>query len=391
MAKEADVSRTNPTDQPEDHAGGTGANWSRWWSAVVAFWRRRKRWILAAVALAAIAVVAVPVTRVWIAWSRIDRVDFDPDEARIIIAAQPLAAEVSTTSPETAAGIEPQADPDTPTTVAVEPPAAVPFDGVLQDEDHTAVLIIGSDAGGFRADVIMLVLLPANGSDPALVSLPRDLYLDDPCGGGRARINAALNGCGEVSGPNLLAIAVEDFTGVPVDHFVLFDFDGFARVIDAAGGVEICVDHYTFDTKTDPDLALHPGCTDVAVDKALSWVRSRHTRQIVNGTTQTVPGVNDLRRNTRQREIILQLLGRLSSFPNPAELVGLVEAVPGAFTLSDSLSLSAAISLAWDIRGTPIDAVDTPEIPVSFYATSTGAQVLLPTESFAETMGWPTG
>ncbi|MCJ7725035.1 MAG: LCP family protein, partial [Acidimicrobiia bacterium] len=234
-------------------------------------------------------------------------------------------------------------------------------------------------------------LLPTNGSDPALVSLPRDLYLDDPCGGGRERINASLNGCGDVSGPNLLAITVEDFTGVPVDHFVLFDFDGFARVIDAAGGVDVCVDNYTFDSKTDPELELLAGCSQVDGKMALSWVRSRHTRQIVNGVQRAMPGVNDLTRNTRQREIVLQLLGQLSSFPNPADLVSLVEAVPGSFTLSDSLSLGAAIGIAWDLRGTPIESVDTPEIPVTFYQTSTGASVLLPAESFAETMGWAAG
>jgi LCP family protein required for cell wall assembly len=234
----------------------------------------------------------------------------------------------------------------------------------------------------------MLALIPADGSDLTLVSLPRDLYLDDPCWGGRQRINAALNGCGDVDGPNLLAIVVEDFTGVPVDHFVLFDFDGFARVIDAAGGVEICVDHDTFDTKTDPDLRLLAGCSTVDGAQALAWVRSRHTLEVVDGAVRTVPGVNDLARNERQRDIVLQLLQRLSDFPNPAELVRIVEAIPDAFTLDDHLSLTAAIGIAWDLRGTPISSVDTPEIPVEFYKAPSGAEVLLPTEPFSETMGW---
>lgn len=356
------------------------------WAAVRSFLKRRKRWIIVGLAVAIVIAVAIPVARVWIAWSRVERVAFDPDEARIAMSA-PLATGTTTTT--LVSGV-PTDDPNT-TTIAVEPPASVPFKGALDDSDHTAVLIIGSDLGGYRADVIMLALLPTNGSDPALVSLPRDLYLDDPCGGGRERINASLNGCGNVSGPNLLAITVEDFTGVPVDHFVLFDFDGFARVIDAAGGVEVCVDNYTFDSKTDPELELLAGCNEVGGKMALSWVRSRHTREIVNGVQRAMPGVNDLTRNTRQREIVLQLLGRLSSFPNPAELVSLVEAVPGSFTLSDSLSLGAAIGIAWDLRGTPIESVDTPEIPVTFYQTSTGASVLLPAESFAETMGWAAG
>ncbi|MFH2073033.1 MAG: LCP family protein [Actinomycetota bacterium] len=377
------MSATEPIDQPGAPNDADDPQPAGWWAAVGGFWSRRKRWILVGVAVLVVTAIAVPVARVWIAWGNVERVAFDPDAARIAIENQTLAVGpvTDTTFPADAP------DPTTPT-VTVPPPPDIPFDGALDDGDHTAVLIIGSDLGGYRADVIMLALIPSNGSNLALVSIPRDLYLDDPCGGGRERINAALNGCGEVTGPNLLAIAVEDFTGVPVDYFVLFDFDGFSRVIDAVGGVEICVDHDTYDRKTDPELALLAGCHEVGGKMALSWVRSRHTREVVDGVTRTMPGVNDLARNARQRAIVLQLLGRLSSFPNPAELVGLVEAVPGAFTLSDGLSLTTAIGIAWDLRGTPMESVLTPEIPVTFYKASTGAQVLLPVESFSDTMGW---
>jgi LCP family protein required for cell wall assembly len=381
------VSEPKSTD-PLDDPTATPQETTGLWGTVRAFLKRRKRWIIAGLAIAVVVSIAVPVMRVLIAWNRVERVEFDPDEARIAISDQLLAADAI---PPTTLGGVPTGDPASLTTIAVEPPAEIPLSETRGDDGHTAILIIGSDAGGHRADVIILALLPSDGSAPALVSLPRDLYLDDPCGGGRERINASLNGCGAVTGPNLLAITVEDFTGVPVDYFVLFDFDGFARVIDAAGGVEICVDNYTFDSKTDPELALLAGCNVVDGRMALSWVRSRHTREIVDGVERSMPGVNDLTRNARQREIVLQLMSRLSSFPNPAELVALVEAVPGAFTLSDDLSLGAAIGIAWDLRGIPIKSVATPEIPVTFYTTSTGASVLLPVESFAETMGWSAG
>lgn len=384
------VADPDSSDQTNKGNGGTPGEAGRP-ARISAFWKRWYRWIIAGVVLGIVIAIAVPTVRVLVAWSKVERVEFDPDAARIVISDQPQAVEVavSTTQPETDGAVE--AVETTVTTIVVEPPPIVPFNGTVADKDHIAVLIIGSDAGGFRADVIMLALIPADGSDLTLVSLPRDLYLEDPCGEGRERINAALNGCGDVSGPDLLAIVVEDFTGVQVDHFVLFDFDGFARVIDVVGGVEICVDHYTYDTKTEPDLALLAGCNIADGPMALSWVRSRHTRQVIDGVDQAMPGVNDLSRNARQRAITLQLLGMMSSFPNPAELVALIEAVPGAFTLDEGLSLTTAVGIAWDLRGTPVSAVDTPTIPVSFYATETGAQVLVPTESFAETMGWSSG
>ena len=87
-----------------------------------------------------------------------------------------------------------------------------------------------------RADVIVLLLLPADGSDPVMVSIPRDLYLPNPCTGGYTRVNATLNGCGEAAtGPELLSVAVEDFTGVQIDHFAVFDFEGF-QAISRPGG-----------------------------------------------------------------------------------------------------------------------------------------------------------
>jgi len=339
------------------------------------FWRRRRPWIIVGLALAVVVALAIPVFRVWMAWHRIERVEFDPGSAREALAVSP-----STTLPN-GPGIE---SLDIPGFIPPVPPSP-PIAG----DDHTALLIIGSDEGGQRADVIMLVLMEA-GEDLTLVSLPRDLYLENPCWNRRERINAALHGCGDVGGPDLLAIVVEDFTGVPVDHFVLFDFDGFARVIDAAGGVEVCVDHYTYDTKTDPPLALLAGCNRLDGEMALSWVRSRYTRQVVNGVDRRVAGVNDLTRNERQRDIVLQMLARLSDFPNPNALVRMAEAVPEAFTLDSGLTLPRAAGLAWKLRGYPRDKVATPTVPVIFHATPEGAQVLLPAESFAETMGWPT-
>jgi len=378
---------SNPSEPAKGRAGNLARDSSAPESPIRTFLKRWRRWIIAFAILGAVVAITVPVVRVWLAWNRIERVEFDPDEARIAIADQSLAIDTIDTTTTTTTTATPVTDDLTPTTVP-EPPIDVPFDGTVRDSDHTSVLIIGSDVGGLRADVIMLALIPTDGSDLTLVSIPRDLYLDDPCREGRRRINAALNGCGDVSGPNLLAIAVEDFTGVPIDHFVLFDFDGFARVIDAAGGVEICVNRYTFDSKTEPPLALLAGCNETNGTMALSWVRSRHTQEVVGGASRTIAGVNDLTRNARQRDIVLQLLGRLASFPNPTELVGLVEAVPGAFTLSESLTLTSAIGIAWDVRGTPLDSIETPEIPVTNYRSADGAQVLLPNESFSDTMGW---
>jgi LCP family protein required for cell wall assembly len=231
--------------------------------------------------------------------------------------------------------------------------------------------------------VIILAMLPSNDTAPFMVSLPRDLYLPNRCRQTYTRINANLAGCGaDVNGPTLLALAVEDFTGVHVDHFALFDFEGFEDVIDEVGGIEICVDNPVRDR--DADLSLPGGCTDATGAQALAWVRSRHTQELVNGTWRTIPGVNDLTRNTRQQDVILQMLAKLRSFDSVGDLTGKIGALTQFFTFDDQLGISDAISIAWGLRDLNLNTIIRIEIPVADHLTPGGAQVLVPTTSFNE-------
>lgn len=251
------------------------------------------------------------------------------------------------------------------------------------EADYLSMLLVGSDLSGSLADVIMLAILPANGDDPTLVSLPRDLYLRNRCTQTYTKINANLAGCdGDVNGPTLLALAVEDFTGVHVDHFALFTFEGFEEIIDQVGGIEICVEHPVRDSKSDLDLPA--GCTQANGAQALAWVRSRHTQEMVNGRWRTMPGVSDLTRNHRQQEVLLDMFTKLRSFSSPADLTQTVRSLSNAFTLDDQLSLTDAIGLAWNLRDIDPTTIQTIEIPVEAKTATNGAAVLLPTVPFHE-------
>jgi LCP family protein required for cell wall assembly len=251
-----------------------------------------------------------------------------------------------------------------------------------------SVLVLGSDAqgieGGGVADAIMVGLLPADGSDPVLFSIPRDLWIPDPCHGGMTRINAGLQGCdGRISGPELMAIMVEDLTSLPIDHYVKVHFDGFTGVIDAIGGVEICNDRPVRDWRA--ELELPAGCVEAGGDDTLAWVRSRRTEQQVGGTWRAKPGVNDLTRNERQQEVALQTLERLSSFRSVGQLRALTKGIADSVTISDSLSATRAARIAWALRGLEREDVRVVRIPVEDHVTSGGAQVLVPVESFERT------
>jgi len=244
-------------------------------------------------------------------------------------------------------------------------------------------LIVGSDEGGARADVIILALFPSGSDQPVMVSMPRDLYLPNRCSQSFTRINATLSGCGSsINGPTLLALTVEDFTGVPVDHFALFDFAGFERIIDAVGGVEICVERAVRDSKSFLDLPA--GCTIATGEQALGWVRSRSTEEFRNGSWRTMQGVNDLTRNERQQDVILAMFAKMREFDSPAQLAAIVESLTNEFTLDDQLGVTDAIPLAWSLRGLDPSSISRIAIPVRDFTTQQGAKVLIPTTSFAE-------
>ena len=108
----------------------------------------------------------------------------------------------------------------------------------------TSYLIIGSDerssnssasrgsVKGSRADVILIVMVDEQ-SNVSLVSLPRDLLIEDPCTKNIQRINSSYtnNGCG-TNAENLSAVIL-NITGLKINHFVKFSFEGFEEIIDS--------------------------------------------------------------------------------------------------------------------------------------------------------------
>lgn len=319
--------------------------------------------------------------RVWWAWGGIDRVGFDPDEARVAL---------ETTIP--GAGTVPvdpfeEDDPGFEVEVTEYPAELAQAENTADDDGMSVYLIIGTDTRpslgtSQRADAIMLFIIPADGSAPVLVSIPRDLYIPNPCSRSNTRINANLNGCGAVSGPEQLSIAIEDFTGVTIDHFALFGFDGFRNIVDRVGGVEVCTPAAVRDLNVEPvPLALPEGCSTADGAQALAWMRSRKTEGFVDGQWVRL-ATNDLTRNQRQQDVIVQALRRLSRMRDVSELTALVTELSDEFTIDENLSLSQAVSTAWSLRSIDLSTLARPVLPVAGYVDPEGRSVLVPRASF---------
>jgi LCP family protein required for cell wall assembly len=320
-----------------------------------------------------------------------DRVDFDPDRGR-------AALQERADGPE-AVGEGTDADPQDGAAVETleGEQQAEPFGPVEPIEGrYESFLVLGSDArsglGGERADVILFGLVPGDGSSPILFSLPRDLWVANPCTGGMSRINAGLNGCGaQVTGPELMAIMVEDLTTIPVDHYVTVDFDGFEHVVDAVGGVHICNERPVRDAAWKQEWSMPAGCVDASGSEALGWVRSRNTQHLVDGEWRRKPGVDDLARNERQQEVLLQTVERLTTVRSPGRLLDVGRGLAASLTLSESISLTRMARLGWSMRDTDRSDIRRFSLPVSHHRTSGGAQVLLLQEPIPATFSREVG
>ena len=246
------------------------------------------------------------------------------------------------------------------------------------------VMLIGADASGRLADSIVLALFPEDGSAAALVSIPRDLYLPNPCTKDYRRVNASLWGCrGGVSGPELLAVVVEDFTGVAVDHYVRIEFEGFVEVVDGLGGVEICFEYPTHDLNASLDIP-EAGCVSADGATALAYARSRNARQLVDGEWRS--GLVFGHRPPAAPAGDTGGTGLQSARCLSSRSGGVLPEPCACFRLDSGWSVAEAVGWAWRYRDFDLSTVRHLVVPVDDHQTPFGELVTVPTQPFNQTL-----
>jgi len=192
------------------------------------------------------------------------------------------------------------------------------------------VLLLGSDQREgdpvWRTDVIMIAFLDVSNGRAAILSLPRDLYVNIPTRGWD-RINIA-DFWGEYTkypggGPGLLDRVIEDNFGIRVDKFARVDFDGFKQIVDTLGGIDVNVPCELEDDFIDPTsptgfrhFQVDAGINHMDGDTALMFVRQRHNTGDVSRAQRQQRVVFALREKLLSPDIITkipQLYGQLSS------------------------------------------------------------------------------
>ena len=227
----------------------------------------------------------------------------------------------------------------------------------------------GSDGGvkqpwvqGARADSIML-LRKVNGV-AELVSLPRDTAVEIP-GHGLNKLNASY----AFGGPKLLVKTVEGVSGVKVDHYVEVTMGAVTQLVDAAGGVELCLDYDVADA--DSALKWKSGCHQADGATALAFSRMRH---------QDPRG--DIGRAERQRQVVSKLSRTLitpSTFLNPLKQRNLANAGASNLTCDSDSGAWALGKMLFAYRSaSSSDLTGVPPIArMAYYRGGHGAMVLL--------------
>ena len=204
--------------------------------------------------------------------------------------------------------------------------------GLTRKEERQ--LATGRDIGGRRSDTTMILHIPDNGGRPTLVSLPRDSYLPIP-GYGTNKLNAAYS----FGGPKLLAETVQNATGLRIDPYMGIGFGGFVNVVDAVGGVRMCLPGPMNDPKA--GLHLKAGCQVLNGKQALGFVRTRNF------------AISDLQREQDQRLFVKALLSKVTSVGtliNPFAVFPAASGAAGSLTVDSGTSLYQLVQVAFALK-----------------------------------------
>ncbi|AYK05367.1 LCP family protein [Brevibacillus laterosporus] len=214
----------------------------------------------------------------------------------------------------------------------------LPVDTSYSSNKPISVVLLGRDSrpetGSANTDVMIVGVIDPDTKKVTMISIPRDTRVKIPGYRGYHKVNAVFaNGEAErrqakakgetptENGITLTKKTLEQVLGIPVNHYVEVDFNGFKAVVDAVGGVEVNIDRrLVYDDPTDnTHINLNPGRQVLNGKNTLDYVRHRHDNR---GTKYYS---NDFDRNQRQQEVIKAIMNKMLSIEGFAKLPKVIE------------------------------------------------------------------
>jgi LCP family protein required for cell wall assembly len=241
--------------------------------------------------------------------------------------------------------------------------------GVVASGEPIDVLVLGVDSKpwridkgrGIRTDTIMLARVFPGTGDVRIVSIPRDLFVEiEP--GVEDKINAAF----ARDGVDGTIGAVENYTGMPIDHYAIVDFKGFEAVVDAMGGVEVDVEG-----DFPANWKMPEGVQTLNGHKALLYARYRKTAG------------GDLDRIRRQQQIMASVRSEALKLNTLVELPRILQAVDEHVRTDVGLREAVELGRVLIERG-PGAKMTTTQFEGAPETLPDGRQVLVPDEGANE-------
>lgn len=256
-----------------------------------------------------------------------------------------------------------------------------PWQGI----EPLSFLLLGVDQrcdedGPTLTDTLMVVTIDPVAKTSSMLSLPRDLWVKIP-GFEVTRINQA-HYFGELfeypgGGPALAVQTVEAFLGLPIDYYVTINFDGFTRIVDQIGGIEIDVPE-SINDPTYPDrcygfdpFAIQAGRQHLDGEAALKYARTRATFG------------GDVDRANRQQAVVMAVRERILTLDMVPQLIRQAPSLWQTLqaNVRTNLSLDKAIQVGLLVQEIPRDNIQTAVIDFDYVYTETTfdeRQVLVP-------------
>ena len=259
-------------------------------------------------------------------------------------------------------------------------PTPIPATGVVN------ILLLGKDERSdqegqpTRTDTMMVLRVDFDHHTAKLLALPRDIWVALPhletYGLTEGRINTAYY-YGEVyqlpgGGPQLAMEAVTLNFGLPLDHYALVNFQGFTKIVDALGGIDLEVPKRIYDDQFPTDdygfmtLVVEPGYQHMDGTTALRYARTRHQD-------------SDTERVKRQQLVLLAIREKALSIDAVSKLPEIYAAAQGSFETDMSLPTLASYALeAKNIDRSQITTYSIDQDLLSAWITPGGAHVWIP-------------
>lgn len=226
---------------------------------------------------------------------------------------------------------------------------------------------------GVNSDVVMILHLNAGTHSLSILSIPRDTFVPNARAEGANKIDAAL-----AQGPTQLVDAIQDDVGIPIQHYVELNFDTFANVVNALGGIHMYFPEPVFDAYSGLRI-LTGGCLPLNGTQALQVVRARHLQYKGPGVSTNDPNQwpqevqSDLARIRRDHEFLRVLATQVAhrGLGNPLTDEQLAAAVAPQLEVDSGMSSTALANLVLTNHGVNINGA--PQLTTPVLSTTFGS------------------